>query len=437
MYFIWRNLRLRLYKSSLHYFLIHIAVTHTLASALILPTSLAILLSRYWIFGDFMCYTLTMVQDLPSRVVLLLFVLIAIDRYRQFGFNALDALPRHGCVVGIWLISSALAFPACIFVEFYDMYYYFKLDMLRGIGLCVVNNHSMEEYARAMFVVVYVVPLAVFAFAFTRISVELPRQEQPVILAHLSTTPTHRDANGFGEEWPLSPGAMSLDNGTVNADVERRIQRYLTACGVMVAVSSLPLNVMSVIQFGLTEDYADKSAMYDVTYAIFVWISFFPTVCTPALCLGMMSVAGCPIFYRLLKRWREGSVGTYVRRFSDFASTSAAGIVRLYPRMGANAMMNSSDTTMTILRQRSQSIISSRSTAITALAVGASATNSALEKRHFPEESVALMQLQPAPRGGRRQSMAATSDTERAPQRRSSLAISFASPTGLTQNENT
>lgn len=431
VYFIWRNIRLKLYKSSLYYFLIHIALTHAVSAALILPTSLAILLSRYWIFGDFMCYTLTMVQDLPSRVVLLLFVLIAIDRYRQFAYNSLDALPKHGCVIGVWLISFCLAFPACVFVEFYEMYSYIKLEILQGIGLCVVNNHSMEEYARAMFVVVYVVPLAVFAFAFTRISVELPKQDQPVVLAQLPTPRAGRTADGLVEEWPLAPSVIA-DSGIVNADVERRVQRYLTACGIVVAVSSLPLNVMSVIQFGLTEDYGDKSASYDVTYAMFVWISFLPTVCTPALCLGMMSVAGCPLFYRLMKRWREGTMGDYVRRLSDFASTSAAaGIMRLYPRTGAHLMTDASDTTMSSLGRGSQSIASSRTTGISALTVSASATCASLEKRHPPEESMALMRIQERQvscSNERRLSVIVIPEPEWQPQRRASLSTAAPDP---------
>lgn len=280
----------------------HIACVNVLNCLFILPISLIVLILRYWIFGNFMCFAVIVLQDLPNRLILLTFVLIAVHRYRQFAYNSLHTFPKHFYLIAVWVLSLCLSLPACVFVDFYDTGLLFKHKSLKNVGLCVVNNHKMEEYARAMFIILYVIPWSVIAFAFTRISIELSKQEQPLYYTR-SSVDVHEDF------------LASRDNLDIESQI--RIQRYLTFSVGSLFVCSLPLNSMFLIQFAVEEDDSSKSARFDILYAVLVWFSFLSVVTTPTFGLMMRKAKFVMLFTRM---WKDSmNFEFYRERLSTFA----------------------------------------------------------------------------------------------------------------------
>lgn len=251
-----------------------------------------------------MCYALVLLQDLPNRLVLLTFVLIAIDRYRRFAYNVLESFPKHFAIVSIWILSICLTLPACVFVEFFDIGETFKTKKLQGLGLCVINNYSMEEYSRVMFLVLYICPLGVIAFAFTRISMELSKQDIPL----------NNQSTGFSmlvDTWDDGTSSIS-----VNIDTQNRIQRYLMGSVAVLFSCTLPLNILFLVQCVIVEDDPVKMARFDVLYAVLVWISFVSTITTPIFGLSLLN-DGQHVF---LLRFRDYiNFGDYRKRMSSFA----------------------------------------------------------------------------------------------------------------------
>lgn len=274
---------------------------------IILPLSLAVLLSRYWILGGFMCYALILLQDLPNRLVLLTFVVVSIDRYRRFAYNVLETFPKHFAVISIWILAMCLSLPACVFVEFYDLGEIFKTPKLQGMGVCIVNNYSMEEYSRVMFLVLYVCPLGVIAFAFTRISMELSKQDPP------SNSQSIGGGNGgvLIDTW--DDGVSSISD---NIETQKRIQRYLMGAVGSLFLCTLPLNVLFLIQCVVVEDDPVKTARFDLLYAVLVWISFVSTITTPLFCFTLLNDDRHLMF---LERFRGYmNFGYYRQRLSSF-----------------------------------------------------------------------------------------------------------------------
>jgi hypothetical protein len=116
----------------------------------------------------------------------------------------------------------------------------------------------MEEYARVMFLVMYVAPVLTFAYTSIKIGGELNRQD------------------GVAD---MRPNDMHL---------ELRAQRYMSLIVAMTAIAWLPLNLTSLMQFGLIEDECGQTNAYDFMYAVLIWIAFTHTLTTPLLALRLI-----------------------------------------------------------------------------------------------------------------------------------------------------
>lgn len=133
----------------------------------------------------------------------------------------------------------------------------------------------MEEYARVMFLVMYVAPVLTFAYLSIKIGGELNRQDV--------TT-------------DMRPSELSF---------ELRAQRYMSLIVSMTAIAWLPLNVTSLMQFGLTEEKCGQTNTYDIMYAVLIWIAFTHTLTTPLLALRLIDYDAVKPSYFTVQYFRQ------------------------------------------------------------------------------------------------------------------------------------
>ncbi|EDX18294.1 GD15634 [Drosophila simulans] len=101
----------RLYKDVTHAFIINLALCHFVQCALVLPVSLMVMLIQNWIFGQFLCFFLPMLQDIPLHVAMISHILIAWDRMRWLNDPLKGRLPGFVCCCAPWLTGMVIALP--------------------------------------------------------------------------------------------------------------------------------------------------------------------------------------------------------------------------------------------------------------------------------------------------------------------------------------
>ncbi|EDW33797.1 GL27033 [Drosophila persimilis] len=168
----------RLYKDVTHSFLINLALCHFVQCALVLPVSLMVMLIQNWIFGQFLCFFLPMLQDIPLHVAMISHILIAWDRMRWLNDPLKGRLPGFVCCCATWLTGMVIALPYPIYTFYVELGDY--MPQLAGIGLCVVNlMDDMQEYTRGLFLLMYCGPAILLSYLYIRTSQELRPPEGP------------------------------------------------------------------------------------------------------------------------------------------------------------------------------------------------------------------------------------------------------------------
>ena len=82
-------------------------------------------------------------------------------------------IPAGLCTFGIWMLAVCVVLPYVVYIKYFDVG-----DLIgprfEGVGLCIgIQEKHREEYVRAMFVMLYCLPLATIAFLYIRVSGEL------------------------------------------------------------------------------------------------------------------------------------------------------------------------------------------------------------------------------------------------------------------------
>ncbi|XP_071447991.1 uncharacterized protein [Hetaerina americana] len=327
-------------------FLANVAVADAVKCLMVLPVSLAVLLVQNWVFGSFLCFFLPMMQDIPIHVTMLSFLLIAADRHRLLMDPMKPRLPPLFCSLAAWLLALCIVLPYPIYTTYLDLGE-FKKEQFEGVGICAVNlGDDLQEYMRGLFIAMYVLPLAVIAFLYVRVSRELKMlregAEESAALASRSPVAVGGSSLAMGSRGPASIGSHSprdlptrgpradmgrstsscamsgdLESGretlatgsrggstrgshrrgsglgyweeevdTLEAEVdvrrEQRTQKYLIAMVVVFAVCLFPLMVLRLAKLALTETY-ENSGHFDIAFITFVWVAFLPTLSTPCL----------------------------------------------------------------------------------------------------------------------------------------------------------
>ncbi|KAM8721381.1 hypothetical protein ACLKA7_007279 [Drosophila subpalustris] len=111
----------RLYKDVTHAFITNLALCHFVQCALVLPISLMVMLIQNWIFGQFLCFFLPMLQDIPLHVAMISHILIAWDRMRWLNDPLKGRLPGFVCCCATWLTGMVIALPYPIYTIYVEL----------------------------------------------------------------------------------------------------------------------------------------------------------------------------------------------------------------------------------------------------------------------------------------------------------------------------
>ncbi|XP_075158138.1 uncharacterized protein LOC142231415 [Haematobia irritans] len=311
----------RLYQDVTHAFIINLAFCHFVQCAVVLPISLMVMLIQNWIFGQFLCFFLPMLQDIPLHVAMITHILIAWDRMRWLGNPLKGRFPAFVCCCATWLTGMVIALPYPIYTIYVEIGEF--LPRLHGMGLCVVNlMDDMHEYVRGLFFMMYCAPTVLLSYLYIRTSQELRPPEEPLavmLYEHRAdirmrqrnssassversysgaTTATIGGGGGGGSglngnshhstvfTGPYSTGTAtrSYDLYSAEWDVnrEKRNQRNFGSMAAAQVVCLCPLMILRFARLSMEETYENQKH-FDFTYLMFVWIAFLPTVIFPCI----------------------------------------------------------------------------------------------------------------------------------------------------------
>nr|XP_016930815.1 uncharacterized protein LOC108010457 isoform X2 [Drosophila suzukii] len=290
----------RLYKDVTHAFIINLALCHFVQCALVLPVSLMVMLIQNWIFGQFLCFFLPMLQDIPLHVAMISHILIAWDRMRWLNDPLKGRLPGFVCCCATWLTGMVIALPYPIYTIYVELGDY--MPQLSGIGLCVVNlMDDMQEYTRGLFLLMYCGPAILLSYLYIRTSQELRPPDGPFAVMmyehradvrirqrNSSTSSVEpRQLSGGGVAGLSNGGgssARSYDLYSAELDVhrEKRKQRNFGSMAATQVVCMCPLMILRFARLSLEETY-ENAKHFDFTYLMFVWVAFLPTVIFPCI----------------------------------------------------------------------------------------------------------------------------------------------------------
>ncbi|XP_055712349.1 orexin/Hypocretin receptor type 1 isoform X2 [Phlebotomus papatasi] len=295
----------KLFRDVTHSFIVNLAFCHVVQCSVVLPITLMVLLIQNWVFGQFLCFFLPLLQDIPLHVAIITHLLIAWDRMRWLMDPLKARLPAFVCSCATWLAGMVIALPYPIYTTYLDLGMYLK--QFRGVGICAVNLvDDMQEYMRGLFVIMYCAPVTILSYLYIRTSRELREPDGPLDVlmfeARVDTRNIHQrslstSANARSGRGNTSSGSSgtrrssfrthqqrSYDLYDAELDVcrEKRTQRFLGAMAAVHVICVCPLMIMRLARMALVETY-ENSTHFDLTYLMFVWMAFLPTTIIPWL----------------------------------------------------------------------------------------------------------------------------------------------------------
>ncbi|XP_053698005.1 G-protein coupled receptor moody [Sabethes cyaneus] len=287
----------RLHRDATQAFIVNLAVCHTVQCAFVLPISLMVMLIQNWIFGQFLCFFLPLLQDIPLHVAMISHLLIAWDRKRWLTDPLKARLPAFVCSCASWLAGMVIALPYPIYTTYLDLGKY--VPKFEGVGICAVNLvDDMQEYMRGLFVIMYCGPMTLLGYLYIRTSRELRPPDGPLSIMMFEARAEARTKQirasrgsssgaagagaGAGSGANLSSNSRTYDLYDAELDVnrEKRTQRHLGAMASAQVLCVCPLMILRLARMTLVETY-ENQAHFDITYLMFVWIAFLPTVIVP------------------------------------------------------------------------------------------------------------------------------------------------------------
>ena len=295
----------RLYNDQTFFFLGNLAFCDVIKCVCVLPISLANMLIENWIYGSFMCFFLPMIQIFPIHASMLTFLMIAIDRYRLIVNPFKTRAPAGLCTIAVWVCAICVVLPLAVYIKYIDLGAFLG-EKFEGIGICYINKErQIEEYLRAMFVILYVMPLAIIAFLYVKVSAELKSRENSAVVVHYSvanggTTSATSQTEEFAPKvtWAKEEGQQAETSTSVSREYsertthdsdddidlakEKRTQNYLIAMVTLFAMCWCPMNILLLVHYFIHETDDNKTHI-DVTYMTFIWFGFLSTCVNPLL----------------------------------------------------------------------------------------------------------------------------------------------------------
>uniref|UniRef100_A0A8C1FM85 Prolactin releasing hormone 2 receptor n=1 Tax=Cyprinus carpio carpio TaxID=630221 RepID=A0A8C1FM85_CYPCA len=188
---------------------------------------------RGWVFGQFMCHFVTLMQTATVFAAVLSLTAIAVDRYVVVAYPIRRRGGRSFCawlVVSIWLCALAMSTPTALHTVYLDL-------SATGHEMVVCEEFWQgQELSRLIYscfflLLSYFVPLAAVSISYCAISCHLQHQATPRLMA---ATPSNQ------EKWGRK---------------RRKTFRLLLVSVLSFAFSWLPLQVVNLIR-DLDTDFA-------------------------------------------------------------------------------------------------------------------------------------------------------------------------------------
>ncbi|XP_037026080.1 alpha-1A adrenergic receptor [Bradysia coprophila] len=291
VYVIYYIIRYKLYTDVTHAFMMNLSICHCIESMFVLPMTLMVIIIQNWIYGQFMCFFLPLLQDIPLHVVLITHLLIAWDRMRWLGDPLKSRLPSFVCSCATWLTGMVISLPYPIYTTYLDLGTY--IPKFRGVGICVVNLvDDMQEYMRGLFVMMYCAPATVLAYLYIRTSRELRPPEGPLgvmMFEHRADVRNRQRTSSTSTPSATRTAARSnnsrsydLYDAEVDVNREKRTQNHLGAMAAVQVICMCPLMILRIARMVLEETY-ENTSHFDITFLMFVWMGFLPTVINPCI----------------------------------------------------------------------------------------------------------------------------------------------------------
>lgn len=126
----------------------------------------------FWSCGEFLCKFSPLLQDALSFMTWFMLLALALEAYRNIVLGKKEPFSYVAVVGGSASASFCLAIPVTIFVTHYS-FQLSKESEGEVFQSCVVEMSSMEEYTRAMFILLYILPALSLAFFLIQCSREL------------------------------------------------------------------------------------------------------------------------------------------------------------------------------------------------------------------------------------------------------------------------
>ncbi|XP_045210537.2 RYamide receptor-like [Mercenaria mercenaria] len=157
-------------KTNANYYLVALAVSDILLTVWCEPfTVFSNLVNYHWIFGHFMCSSVSYIQT--ACVIQRSFTLVAssVDRYLAIRWPLKEQAPClvvAGIIAAIWIVSLVFPVPVAIFTDMvYDEY-----ENTSGICLEVWPRDDFRQaFSTALLIATYVIPLLVLTLTYGHI----------------------------------------------------------------------------------------------------------------------------------------------------------------------------------------------------------------------------------------------------------------------------
>lgn len=282
------------------FFLGNLALSDIIKCLFVLPITMANLIIHDWIYGSFLCYFLPMLQCFPIHASMLTLVMIAIDRYRVVIYPMKTRVPAGLSIIAIWVLSVCVVLPYAVYVKYLSLEDVLDESSFRGVGICCHDPQMhIEEFVRATFVALYIMPLAIISFLYVKVSADLksrkevlsatsPRQQRGRVNRNQHSDYSYSSSStGIEPETVSGESGVSVGRESITDDIdpvrEQRTQKYMICMVVLFALLWAPVTILALVTNFVIET-EDNMGHFDLTYTTFTFFGFLSTCVNPVLC---------------------------------------------------------------------------------------------------------------------------------------------------------
>lgn len=166
-----------------NFFIANLAVADLLVNTLCLPFTLTYTLMGEWKMGPVLCHLVPYAQGLAVQVSTITLMVIALNRHRCIVYHLESKISKRisFLIIGLaWGISALLASPLAIFRE------YSLIEIIPDFAIVACTEKWPGEksmygtvYSLSSLLILYVLPLGIISFSYTRIWSKLKNHVSP------------------------------------------------------------------------------------------------------------------------------------------------------------------------------------------------------------------------------------------------------------------